>query len=294
MTRATIRATIGATAVFGLALGACDDGLDQRLAIVNEPRVLAVIGEPAEAKPRAPVTFHALIASPDGPVTTAPTWAFCGAPKPPTEDNAVSDGCLGEDQLLALGTGPTAMGTLPADGCLRFGPDTPPGTDFRSRDPDATGGYYQPVRMTANGLLAFGLARITCKLGRAPFDVAFDYDQRYVANTNPTLEPFALDHVPADSDVTLRAAWPAAAAESYLYFDPVAQALVVRREAMRVSWFATGGTLPVDASAVGEDDLATEVATTWHTPAAGTAWIWIVLRDARGGIATQTLAVTVE
>ena len=111
MLRPIARALSSASAGVALALGACDDRLDQRLAIVHEPRVLAVIGEPAEAKPRAPVMFHALIASPDGPVTTPPTWAFCGAPKPPTEDNAVSDGCLGEDQLLPLGTGPTAMGT---------------------------------------------------------------------------------------------------------------------------------------------------------------------------------------
>lgn len=285
-----IRAVLGVL----VALAACDDGLDQRLAIVREPRVLAVISEPAEAKPTQPVTLHALVASPDGPVTSPPAWGFCVAPKPPTEDNAVSDGCIDESMILTLGTTPMAMGTLPGDGCLRFGPDVPPGVGFRSRDADATGGYYQPVRAAVDGLLAFGLSRITCKLGRAPFDVAFDYDQRYVANANPTLLPVMLDRVPATSDVTLRAAWPAASAEPYIYFDPVSQTLVDRREAMRVSWFATGGTLPVDATAVGEDDMATEVSTTWHTPEAGPAYVWIVLRDARGGIATQTLAVTVE
>ncbi|CAN5919053.1 hypothetical protein BH11MYX3_BH11MYX3_28170 [soil metagenome] len=238
--------------------------------------------------------FHAVIASPDGPVAASPSWAFCAAPKPPTEDNAVSDGCIGEDQLLPLGTGPTAMGTLPADGCLRFGPDVPPGMDFRSRDPDATGGYYQPVRVAFDGLLAFGLTRITCKLPRAPTEVAFDYDQRYVANANPALEPMVLDRVPADSDVTLSAAWPASSAETYLYFDPSSQTLVERREAMRVSWFATAGSLGVDASAIGEDDQATEVTTTWHTPPSGRAWLWIVLRDARGGIATRSYDVTVD
>ncbi len=279
-----------------LALAACDEGLDQRLAIVDQTRVLAVIAEPAEATPRTPVMFHAVVASPDGPVAASPSWAFCAAPKPPTEDNAVSDACIGEDQLLALGTGPTAMGTLPADGCLRFGPDVPPGTDFRSRDPDATGGYYQPVRVAlpSDGLLAFGLTRITCKLPRAPTEVALEYDQRYVANQNPVLAPMVLDRVPADTDVTLRAAWPASSVESYLYFDPAAQMLVERRESMRVSWFATGGSLAVDASAVGEADSATEVSTTWHTPAAGRAWIWVVLRDARGGIASRAYEVTVE
>ena len=277
-----------------IACAACDDGLDQRLAIVREPRVLAVISEPAEAKPTQPVTLRAVIASPDGPVTSPPAWGFCVAPKPPTEDNAVSDGCIGESMILTLGTGPTATGTLPGDGCLRFGPDVPPGMDFRSRDADSTGGYYQPVRVAVDDLLAFGLPRITCKLGRAPFDVAFDYDQRYVANANPTLLPSTLARVAANSDVTLRAAWPASSAEAYLYFDPRSQSLVDRREALRVSWFATGGALAVDATAVGELDDATEVSTTWHTPPAGPAWIWIVLRDSRGGIATQTFAVTVD
>lgn len=280
--------------VVSLALAACDHGLDQRLAIIDEPRVLAVLHDPAEAKPRDPVTFRALIAGPDGPITAPPSWAWCAAPKPPTEDNAVSDACIREDQLLPLGTGATSSGTLPADGCLRFGPDVPPGTDFRSRDADATGGYYQPLRADVDGLLAFGLVRIKCSLGRAPVDIAFEYDQRYVLNRHPTLEPFVLERAPANSEVTLRAAWPADAAERYVYFDPARQALAVRREAMRVSWFATGGSIDVDASAVGEDNSATEVQTTWHTPDRGTAWIWIVLRDARGGIATQAHAVTLD
>ncbi len=282
-------------AIAVLALAACDHGLDQRLAIIREPRVLAVISEPAEAKPRAPVRFHAVVASPDGPADASPSWAFCAAPKPPTEDNSVSDACLGEGQLLALGTGPTAMGTLPADGCLRFGPDVPPGMDFRARDADATGGYYQPVRVALDGALAFGLVRITCQLPRAPTEIAFDYDQHYVANHNPVLEQaMVLDHVAADSDITLRAAWPAASVETYLYFDPQSQTLVDRREAMRVSWFATGGSLAVDASAVGEDDVTTAVWTTWHTPSPGPAWIWMVLRDARGGIAARAYSVTVD
>jgi hypothetical protein len=281
-------------AVMMLALVAgCDDSLDQRLAIVTEPHVLAVIAEPAEAKPGAMETYHALVAGPDGPIAATPRWDYCIASKAPTEDNAVSTDCIGTDHLSALGTTEMPTGTLPMDGCIRFGPDVP-GAGFRPRAPDASGGYYQPVRVAVDDLLAFGLARITCKLPTAPGDVAFDYDHRYVANANPTFEPLVLDHVPADRDVEITARWPASAVETYLYYEPASQTLVERREAMRVSWFATGGTLPVDASAVGEVDDATEVSTTWHTPAAGSAWFWIVLRDSRGGIATQTLAITVE
>ncbi|MEJ7602884.1 MAG: hypothetical protein WKG01_33660 [Kofleriaceae bacterium] len=279
-------------ALLGL-LVACEDGLDQRLAIVREPRVLAVVAAPAEAKPGATVSYTLLAASPDGPLSTTPTWAYCGASKPPTEDNAVSEACLGLDDLVGLGEAPSVTASLPADGCILFGPDTP-GTGFRPRDPDPTGGYYQPIRADVGELVAFGLSRITCKLPTAPPEVARDFDVRYVANANPSLDPIVLTEVPADTDVTLVASWPEASVESYLYYDALTQTLVTRREAMRLSWFATGGSIAVDASAVAEAELATTVRATWHTPAAGTAWLWFVLRDSRGGVATQTLQITVR
>lgn len=276
-----------------LCLAACDDALDQRLAIIDAPRVLAVTGEPAEAKPGAMVRYQLVLASPEGPVTADASWAYCLASKPPTEDNAVSSACLDAAQLAALGTVPAVTGMLPADACIRFGPDTP-GTGFRPRDPDATGGYYQPVRADVGADIAFGLSRITCKLPTAPGDLARRYELEYVANANPMLDEVAPLEVAADRDVTLTASWPAQAAETYLWFDPLAQRLVDRHEAMRLSWFASGGRLAVDASAIAEDSAATSVSTTWHTPAAGTAWLWFVLRDSRGGIAARVVPVDVR
>jgi hypothetical protein len=274
-------------------IAACDPRLDQRLAIIDQPRVLAIATEPAEAKPGAVVTYRALVADPAGPLDATPQWSFCIAPKPPTEDNAVSTGCLDSANLIELGSALELTATLPSDGCLRFGPDTPPG-EFRPRAPDGTGGYYQPMRADVDALVAFGMSRITCKLPTAPGEIAREYDLRYVANRNPTFEPIALAAVAADSDVTLTASWPADAVEHYLYYDPLAQDLIERREAMRVSWFATAGTLVVDASDVAETAVATSVSTTWHAPAAGEAWLWFVLRDSRGGIAWQALHLTVE
>lgn len=280
-------------ALLCVIVAACDDALDQRLAIIDEPRVLAVIAEPAEAKPKAMVTYTIVTASPGGPLTALPAWAYCTSPKPPTEDNAVPVPCVAGEALIELGTGAQATGVLPADGCLNYGPDTPPG-GFRPRAADATGGYYQPVRVDVEGLLAFGLSRITCTLPTAPADAAREYELSYVANQNPTLDPIELGPVPADTDVTLTATWPAAAAETYLFFDTLAQVLVDRRESLRASWFATGGALAVDATLIGEDEVATSASTTWHTPAAGPAFVWVVLRDSRGGIAARELAITVE
>jgi hypothetical protein len=279
--------------VLFIGLAACDSGLDQRLAIVTAPRVLAITSEPPEAKPGASVTYAALVGSPTGPVATAPRWALCTAPKPPTEDNAVSDACLA-DQVIDLGATPIVTAMLPADGCILFGPDVPPG-GFRPRDPDPTGGYYQPVRADATGAyIAFGFSRITCNLPGASGDVAHDYQTNYVANRNPVLAPLAIPtSIAADTDVTLTASWDEP--ESYLYYDPQTQTLVVRREAMRISWFATAGELPVDATAVSETDPATSASIRWHAPSTpGPAWIWLVLRDSRGGIATQTIAITIR
>lgn len=270
-----------------LLLAGCDTALDQRVAIVDEPRVLAVISEPAEAKPGATVTYTAVLASPDGPLTVAPHWAFCTSPKPPTEDNAASVPCIAGEELIDLGMTPS--GSLPKDGCIRFGPDTPPG-GFRPRDPDPSGGYYQPVRVDADDLLAIGLTRITCNLPTAPAEVAHDYGQRYIANKNPALDAIALSEVAANSDVTLIASWPADSVEEYLYYDTLSQTLVTRRETMRLSWFATGGRIAVDASA----SEGTTVSTTWRTPETGTVWLWFVLRDSRGGIAVQSARVTVR
>ena len=275
------------------ALAACSSPLDQRLAIVDSPRVLAIVSEPAEVKPGATVRYGALVASPAGPVLPMTSWALCTAPKPPTEDNAVSDPCL--DSPGALVPIDPSAATIPANACMLFGPDVPPG-GYRPRDPDPSGGYYQPVRADASGAdLAFGFTRITCDLANAPGDVAHAYQMDYVANENPTLQVAAPAEVAAGSEVTITASWPAATAESYLYFDPSVQNLVTRREAMRVSWYANAGALPVDASAVGEADPATSVSTTWRAPSrAGTAYLWVVLRDSRGGIATQQVTVSVR
>jgi len=275
-------------------LAACQPSLDQRLAIISEPRVLEIQSEPAEVKPGAPATYTILAASPDGPLAVVPDWSLCTAPKPPTEYNAVSQACV--DDPSALVPLATASATIPTNACTLFGPDVPPG-GFRPRDPDATGGYYQPVRADSpDAPLAFGFTRITCNLPTAPSDVAHDYQTMYVANQNPTLDPIFLSGpVTAGATVTITASWPPEAVETYLYYDPLAQVLVTRREGMRVSWFATGGELAVDASSVAEDSDATSVSTTWHVPVTpGPAWLWLVLRDSRGGIATQTVALTID
>lgn len=286
-------------AVVLFAVAACDGALDQRLSRIDETRVLAIVADPAEVKPNHAVTYTPLVVGPDGPIADAPAWSLCTAGKPPSEDNAVAPACLGGgDSVMPLGTGATITATIPMDACATFGPDVPSagsGDALRPRDPDPTGGYYQPIRADVDGLTAFALSRITCNLPSAPGDVAHDYLVRYVANAAPTLDPIAIPPLTADTDVALVASWPAAAAEDYLWYDPSTQALATRHEGMRVSWFATAGELAVDSSGVAEDDRATtSVTTTWHTPrASGPVYLWFVLRDTRGGIAVRSATVTI-
>jgi hypothetical protein len=302
------RAVALASATLTAVLAGCEAALDQRLADVTAPRVLAITATPAEAAPGATVSLTALVVGPDGPRADVPSWAFCAAPTPSTEPNPVADGCLTDPrQVRPLGAAVTLSTTLPDDACLLFGPATKPG-GFRPRDPDPTGGYYQPVRATittADGaLIALGEPRITCDLALAPAALVQAYRVGYVANAGPVIAGVELSAggvvidpaaAPRDAEVTVTARWPPASAETYLRYDPTAVALVTAREALRASWFTTAGHLAVDATLVGEEDPATSAATTYRTPATlGPAWLWVVLRDSRGGIATAQVALQVQ
>jgi hypothetical protein len=278
----------------------CQAALDQRLDLVTDTRVIAIVSQPPEVLPGSDVAVSALVVGPGGVIAEMPAWSLCDAPKPPTTDDAVADGCV-EDQVTPI-PDPT-MALIPMDACQTYGPDVTT-TGFRPRDPDSTGGYYQPVRAQVPDIdLAFGFTRITCNLAAAPGEIAHEYQLDYVANQNPSIDAVQLADqtgaaidptaVPAGATITLTASWPVT--ETYLYFDPVSQALVTRRESMSVSWFVTAGSMPVDATDVGEDDLDQSASTTWIAPQTpGAMWMWIVLRDSRGGLATLTMPITVQ
>lgn len=298
---------------------ACKPDLGSPASLVIGPRILAVRGTPAEAFPGTDVAFEALAVDPSGTITDPPlTWSFCHTPKPPAEANAVSKECLGSPD----DAGPIAAitATLPSDGCMLFGPDTPPvkpgQQPIRPRDPDVTGGFYQPLRATlqaAGGTdIAFELERITCLLANAPIDVTRTYNTTYTANLNPTIDRVTLDpggtaatvlgsdamtdvNVSAGSSVTLELGWPDAAAESYPVWELATRTLVTHREAMRVSWFANAGVFDRDTTGRGEEEPETFAQNLWQAPTdPGLVHFWVVLRDARGGIDFGTFDLTVS
>lgn len=204
---------------------------------VHDERVLAIQSSPAQASPGDDVSYRALVASPGGTLGQLDIdWAYCTQPKPVDELNDISVECFVRrgDQVVPLGTGPTAKGTIPDDACRQFGPDVPQAAvgqaAGRPTDPDATGGYYQPLRLfvpvpEAGELLALGSTRITCGLPDATRAQLEEYQKKTQPNENPTLaavelvrgqstEPLStidamtLTQVKRREKVLLRASWP--------------------------------------------------------------------------------------
>ncbi len=277
------------------ALSGCRPDLGERESLVTETRVLAVRGEPPEAKPGEEVTYDVLVASPGGTIAgAAARWAFCAVQKPVADNASVSADCLRDDAVIAIpGGGPTVTAATPAEACTTFGPEVASAED-RPQDADVTGGYYQPVRVRFGERTAFGMERLSCDLADAPVDVVKEYLARYVVNANPHITeltasmggaPVAMEAVPRGASVTFEVAWPAEDAQAYPVFDRAAQALVTHREALRVSWFVTGGELEEDRTGAAEGDPATRTANVWTAPDRGGAvFLWAVLRDSRGGV----------
>jgi len=84
-------------------------------------------------------------------------------------------------------------------------------------------------------------------------------------------------------------------AERYLDFDREGQVLRVRRESMRIAWYATAGKVERERTGVDETDLASASGNAWSAPAQpADVTLWMVLRDARGGVGVRQLAVRVR
>jgi len=84
--------------------------------------------------------------------------------------------------------------------------------------------------------------------------------------------------------------------ETYGYVDPTTGELRIRYEAMRVSWFATKGEFADDHTGRVEEEFAlTSSDNEWTAPSVpGPVFMWVLLRDARGGINWQSFQLQVE
>jgi hypothetical protein len=276
-----------------LALSSCSDGVDRSIAEVTGPRILAVRAEPPESALGATVTYTALVATPAGPVTASDlTWSFCTAAPTRAENGPVSQACI-----ASVGTqdaiGMTVTLKTPADVCRRFGPLGLPAEDATSVTqpllPDATGGYYQPLRLSWQDSIAWALERLTCDPTGVSLDLAQAYRTARKANQNPQLlsvvatvagQP-VVDTIAASSTVDLLASWSDESAEAYITVDAEQAILLSHTENLWVAWFTNGGII--------EHDITTSVGGTadnrWHAPTTpGTFFVWAVLHDDRGGM----------
>ncbi|HVV51704.1 MAG TPA: hypothetical protein VHO06_18695 [Polyangia bacterium] len=296
--------------VAGLLAAGCKPDLGAPPSLVTGPRLLAIRGTPPEASEGGAVSYDVLAVDVTGTVAAPDLgWLQCLDPDPPAEVNDVSNTCLGEPD--DAGPTPTFMADLPTDACMLFGPETPspvPGKPAqRPADPDTTGGFYQPIRASwqSAGLVAFALERITCPLVQAPGPAATQFAMQYLPNTNPTLADLVLDPsgasaslytagqtapppaatVAAGTKVTLEADFTSGSAETFLYWDIVALALVQQRESLRVSWFATGGAFDLDTTGRTSAETETFTQNGWTAPTTpGPVYFWTVLNDSRGGV----------
>jgi hypothetical protein len=323
-----------------IAASSCKPDLGAPISLIQGPRILAVRGTPPEAKEGGSVTYDLLAVDASGTTVDPPaSWAVCKEPRPPAETNAVSVACLtipdqgGPAPIFAAPItaanpdDPTTTGA-----CSIFGPLRPPlDPSARPRDPDVTGGFYEPVRATipdpGGGLLrSFVLERIQCRLANAPIDIAGEFNNPYNAATNPNgyspnqnpvlaqvtlavaggspsvfpaivagMPAPAAPVVAAGAQLTFEASWDAEVAETFPVYDIRSVALIPQREALRVSWFATGGTFDHDVTGRAEDDQALTTSNGWVAPtSAGSVHLWLVLRDSRGGVAFSELALEVS
>lgn len=300
----------------------CIPELDDRSFLVSEGRVLAIQAEPAEAAPGEVVSYRLLWAQPDGGDPSEWDWAHCTLRKPLAELGPVHPGCLSGDPagLEAIGKGVSVEGSVPKQACRRFGPDlpepTPDSPSGRPVDPDATGGFYQPVVVHAPSRGAepwsLGHVRISCGIAGATPDQLARMAREYVRNRNPSVESVQILRGPASETlypgdppagantflpgetITLRASWspcedaPCDGAEPYLHFDPRTRTIETATESLRLSWFSTDGHLSEDRTGATEGSAGNWSENTWTAPdQEGNVKLWIVIRDDRGGLSWQ-------
>jgi hypothetical protein len=316
-------------AIWLLALApACTPTLPDDTSIVSAPRLLAVKSEPPEAAPGAAFTMTALYAGPEGAADASGLrWATCTLANPLGDPDPINPACFvpASSGLLPIGERGAVSASILEEACTLFGPQSPPPMAgqpaARPTDPDTTGGFYLPVRVeTPAQVYAAALERVACQPAGLVQSVFTAFTTGYVPNTNPGVSALAVvgsdghaTPAPADgagtplrlapaSHVTLQVSWPScpatvascAGAETYLLIDPTTHQIATQRESMVAAFYATGGAFDVDSAGRDGTDTATDVTDGWTAPSApGAVHLWVVLRDARGGVGWESYTIAV-
>jgi hypothetical protein len=299
----------------------CKPEVGQAPSLITDYALLAVKGEPAEAKPDENVVYSFLLASPSGTVTDATAgWDVCETPKSPAENSSVASACNPSEPGPT--TGQTFEAPVLTNACMLFGPIAPPvkvgQPAIRPRDPDSTGGYYLPVRvkfpdLATGSLTGFAFERISCDLANAATDIVAEYDKQYQPNNDPGIaatdviradgSSFNLDAstdanpqtITSGESVVFQATFADGSAETFPVLNSSGDALVDQTESLYMSWFATSGSFQHDRTGVAGSETATSTSNTWKAPdtAIPVVYLWLVLRDSRGGTTFKSYGIQV-
>jgi hypothetical protein len=284
--------------VLGLGLLDCQTRFDRPASLVDQIRVLAIVLDPPETVPTGRVRAEVLVTGPNGRVTEpAPNWSLCVRGPELAAYNSVADACAlpSEGALEYLGVGFALDLVVPSSACSSFGSETPPsgrdGRLIRPVDPDATGGYFQPVRIDVGAAVAFGGPRLSCALPRASADVVRTFRERYLPNRNPVMLPLELPPTaPRGSRLTVVVRVAEGSRERYVVYDPRTGTLADRTEVIDARFFTTAGSFSSDATS-GDGELVDELTL---PDAPERVSVWVVVRDERGGAAFREAVVDVR
>jgi len=275
--------SLGVTVLL-LALSACAPSFVDEPWLVTAPRILAITAEPPEVAPGGTATLTAIVSG-EGSLG----WSRCDVSRPLAQNESVSVACLASARAAPEGALTFTL-TVPAQACARFGPEVASAGD-RPRDPDASGGWYQPVGASFDGALVFAFERLTCAPANVSAEVASAFRLARAPNHNPVIgltaqvegTPVELGSLPMDREVELVPTLEAP--EPYVLIDPATLTLSSAVETQETSWFVTAGTL---------SRASTRAAPTgWHAPAEpGTGTLWVVARDSRGGLGVLVRAIS--
>jgi hypothetical protein len=324
----------------------CVPDFETDLSALRAPRLLAIASNPAETQGKKPVTLSALVAVPEGETPSEVDWTLCLSRKPLTELGPVNPLCLqaddGSGAVASLGRGERVDALLDQDVCKLFGPLRPAAKAGepagRPVDPDVTGGFYQPVVASLDGVPSLGSIRIDCDPANLNRDDALSFRAQYRANENPKLSSLSISRagatdvmlaeddvstptlVQAGSVVSFRAGWDecptvpscgdglcmanedssncaedcttgmahgCTGSEDYVWYNRETYRVEPRREGISVAWYASKGSFEHEQTGLDEQQAGSRRATSnrWRVgSAAGSATVWVVVRDTRGGV----------
>jgi Trm5-related predicted tRNA methylase len=94
--------------------------------------------------------------------------------------------------------------------------------------------------------------------------------------------------------LTIEATFADGSAETFPVYDPQSEALVSQQESLHMSWFVTGGIFEHDHTGTAAGDTASSTSNQWTAPEqGGLIYLWLVLRDSRGGVDYKSYQIQV-